>query len=67
MTRILAENPKDVIFVFDSYDIYRNPITIRHRRDDDRDYEASLTWQEALELGTRLMELAHNRKSLEEG
>lgn len=67
MTRILAEHPKDVMFVFDSYDIYRNPITIHHIRDGDRDYEVCLSWQEALELGTKLIELAQNRKTLEEG
>lgn len=66
MIRILAENPKDVIFVFDSYDIYRNPITLRHIREGDRDYEVCLSWQEAFELGSKLIELATNRRTIEE-
>ena len=66
MIKILSDNPKDVIFVYDSYDIYRQPLRIRHMRESEPEYEVSLSWQEAFELGTKLIELATQRRTIEE-
>lgn len=66
MTKILSECPKEVIFVFDSYDIYSKPIKMIHFMYDDRTYEISLNEDEAQELGTKLIEIAAKRKNFEE-
>lgn len=66
MTKILTDNPKDIIFVFDSQDIYFKPIKIRYIIDEETGYELSLNSEEALELGTKLIDLANQRKPIEE-
>lgn len=73
MTRILAENPKDVIFVFDNGDIYPGKtIQIYQRFEEnygyspDSEIQISLNWQEAMDLASKLMDFAQNRKTLEE-
>jgi hypothetical protein len=66
MMKILTDHPKDVIFVYDSYDIYRKPLRLRHIRENEPEYEVSLNWEEAFELGSKLIELAATRRTIEE-
>lgn len=64
MTKILSGPPEEIIFVFESYDMYSNPIKIICTS-DEKTCEISLKEDEAHALAKKLTEITTKREKFE--